>query len=156
MKQVSRNSLLVFKEGATYFGLLADEYDTYLPLNQLSISPHQQNDLLWDFHGKQSKQKGCFTNLAMLFGYADIRFSQSGVIFLKRLSTKESIGLLVNEFITQIVNKKTGFKKTATYLSNNIPPALPQSVFHFIQRHQRKNILVINPEKLRQEYPIVW
>ena len=156
MKQLNQNSLLVFKEETVYFGLLADEYDTYLPLNQLSISPHGQNALLWKFEAKQSRQKGCFTNPAMLFGFKDIKFSQSGIVFIKRLSTKESMGLLMNDFITQIVRKKTGLKTSPVHLNKNLPPTFPKSAFHFIQRHQRKNVLVINPDQLRREFPIVW
>lgn len=156
MNRVSVNSIFVFKEQTHLFGILPTDFYTFLPLNKLWISPVSKDSPLWRFEGESSIQQGYFVHLATLFGFKDIRFSQSGVIFLKQHTKKSYVGIVMNDFLMQIMNRKIGPKTIAIELTKNFPPNLPKSAFHFVQRYKRKNIMVINPEGLLKEYDITW
>jgi hypothetical protein len=156
MNRVNLNSIFVFKEQSHLFGILPTDFNTFLPLNKLWIAPVSNDSPLWKFEGTPSNQQGYFVHLATLFGFKDVRFSQSGVVFLKQHAKNMFVGIVMNDFVMQIVNRNIGPKTIAMELTKNFPPNLPKSAFHFIQRYKRKNIMVINPEGLMKEYKIEW
>jgi hypothetical protein len=156
MKQINSNSLFVFKEQTHFFGIRNSDFDTYFPLNRLWISPTNEKQLLWKFEGRQEKQKGYFIAPGILFGFKDVKLSESSIVFLKKFSHQSSVGLVMNDFYTQIVNTRVGPKVLSTELIKNFPEHLPKSAFHFVKRYKRKNIMVINMEGLLNEYEIEW
>ncbi len=156
MKQIKSDDLFVFKEQMHFFGIRKSDFDNYFPLNQMWISPLDDMQLLWRFESIQGKPKGYFVHPAMLFGFKDVNFSQSSIVFLKKLNHKTSVGLIMNDFYTQIVNGNVGPRLLSTDLVKNFPANLPKNAFHFVKRYKRKNIMVINLEGLVDEYKIEW
>ena len=156
MKKIKSDGLLVFKEQTHLFGIRNSDFDSYFPLNKLWISPSNKEQLLWKFEGKQGKPKGYFVHPAMLFGFKDVKFSQSSIVFLKKLNKNISVGLIMNDFYTRIINGRIGPKVLSTDLVKNFPINLPKAAFHFVKRYKRKNIMVINLEGLIDEFRIEW
>ena len=133
------NGLLVFKEQSYMFGIQARDFDAYIPLNKLAISPLPDSQSVWKFEGNSNGRTGYFVHPAMLFGFRNIRFDQSGILFVRKLSAKTSVGLVLNHYQMSITSKKYGPKPLAPHLIKTFPPELPQSAFEYVQRYKRQD-----------------
>ena len=152
MARSDQKSIFVFREQPHLFGILPGDFDTYLPLEQVSISHDSENPLLWIYEEKQTSKKGYFIHPALLLGFKKITFSKSGILFLKNNTQETDIGILMNDFLMKIVQKKAGSRTLSVDLVKNFPSEFPKRAFRFVQRFKRQNILVINPEGLIKEF----
>jgi hypothetical protein len=152
----SDSDLFVFREQSHLLGILADDFESHLPLNRVWLSHDNDNSPFWKYEDKQTSEKGYFIHPAMLFGFNNMSFCQSSIIFLNRHQDSMNVGILMNEFLMKIIHKKSGNKALAVELVKNFPSVLPKSAFHFVHRFKRKNILVLNPEGLMKEFGLTW
>lgn len=152
-----QNNVYVFKEPPYLLGVTQDDFESHLPLNQAWISPEPNSSNIWRFKTKdRSPRKGFFVHPGALFGFQKVQISNTSVLFLKKLDNEIEIGILMNEFLLQTSNKKAGSKQLSVDFVKNFPEKLPKTAFHFVQRHKRKNVFVINFDGLMDEFTIVW
>ncbi len=144
------SKLLVFRDHSYLFGILPEEYDMHLPLNQVTITQDKQNSDLWFFETKKDNINGQFVHPLALFGFRKYSFSQNSVLFIRNLSHSElpSFGLVMNDFYMQLSERRVEPKKIEPEVVKNFPKHFPKDAFHYVQRYKRKNIFVINPDAL--------
>lgn len=149
--------LFVFREQPYLFGIVNSDFDTYLPLNKVWISPDPETPNIWHFEVKNSaSRKGCFIHPATLFGFGEVQISDSSVLFLKKQDNGMETGILMNDFVMQLSDKKVGLKQYETELVKSFPENLPKSAFRFVQRYKRSNIFVYDVAGIIKEYNIQW
>ena len=152
-----QNNLYVFREHPYLLGVKPDEFESYLPLNKVWISPLSNHSNIWRFEVKNgSIRQGFFIHPGGLLGLQKAQISNYSVLFLKKLSDDIEIGILMNDFLLQIADKKLAPKQLDVNFLKNFPDSLPKPAFHFVQRHQRKNVYVISFDGLIAEYEIKW
>lgn len=156
MTNSNSNHLFVFKEQSLTLGVLPNEFDLVVPLNQYWISQSTTNPKIWKFNRENSSRSGFFVHPASLFGLKEVRFSDRGIAFLKKQSEDKYIGMVLNQYLMKIGVKKLGPKLIAADLVKNLPQNLPKSVFRSVQRFQRKNIFILNFDGILDEYKIDW
>lgn len=150
------NNLLIFREQSYLFGLLPAEFENYLPLDTVWISPFQDSPHIWQYETKESAKKGYFVHPGTLFGFSNLSFSENSVIFLTEIKNKMGFGVLMNGYLTQLSEKVTLQKKMDLELVSNFPDNLPKSAFQYVQRYKRKNVLVLDLKGLIKEFDIEW
>lgn len=149
--------LFVFREQPYLFGIVDSDFDAYLPLNQVWISPDSVTPNIWHFELKNgSSRKGCFIHPATLFGFREVQISNSSVLFLKKQENGMETGVLMSDFVMQLSDKKVGLKQFETDLVKSFPQELPKSAFRFVQRFKRNNIFVFDVAGLLNEFSICW
>lgn len=152
-----QQSLFVFREQPYLFGIESNDFDSYLPLNKVWISPDPVTPNIWHFEVKNSKsRKGYFIHPATLFGFRDVQISNSSVLFLMKLENGMETGILMNDFVMQLSDKKVGLKQYETELVKSFPESLPKSAFRFVQKYKRNNIFVFDVAGLIKEFGIHW
>ncbi len=156
MTESESNNIFVFRERAHLFGVLVDDFESHLPLNRVWVSHNTEDSPFWQFEDQRTSQKGHFIHPATLFGFENLSFSESSVLFLNTQSEKLKVGVLMNEFLMKLINKKSVNRALAVDLVKNFPPALPKTAFKFVHRFKRNNIYVLNPEGLLKEFNLTW
>ncbi|MCP4749709.1 MAG: hypothetical protein GY866_02340 [Proteobacteria bacterium] len=144
------NSLVIFREHNHYFGLFPNDFEQHFSLNKTWISPSEHSPLIWKFEREQSPSEGVFVHLGAVFGYSPANFSQTGHIFMKKVSDQSSMGIFADNLLMKIPKIKTGDKNIDVEKIKNLPPEIPIKAFRFIKRYRRKNIFVIDPLMLFQ------
>lgn len=148
------NELYVFREQNYFFGILPDDFDTFFPLNRVTITPVESSASLWIYEEKKTGEKGFFIHPASFLGFRKLTFSQSSLIFLINRQESRPLGMLMNEFIVNIALKKAFNKNIEIEAVKNFPKSFPKSVFNYIHRYKRANVFVINPTKMMEEFNI--
>jgi len=151
------DSLLIFQENKLHFGMFPDEFEQYFPLNNVWISPEEGKPNIWRFEREKPPMRGKFVHFGSLIGKTPAYFDDTGYIFMKNIPGEFSLGIFIGAVILRIPVKKLRAKKIEIEReSKRIPAQLPKTAFRYIQRFQRKNILIINPLLLFRAYKIIF
>lgn len=149
-----QNKLIIFQESSHLIGINPSDFDSAIQLNAVWISPSATSENVWEFESKDAAWKGCFVHPGTLFGFGKVYFDASSYLFLQKENDDFYIGILMNEFLIQLSEKRTLSKKLEIDLVKNFPAELPKSAFQFVHRYKRKNVLVLHPAGLLETYHI--
>jgi len=148
------NSVVVFQERGLFLGLYPSDFENYFQLNSVWISPSSHSMLVWKYERTKEPQNGSFIHASALLGSSPAVFSQHGYVFEKKITNSLSMGLFLNDITSEIPLKKIG-KKIEIDQVNKLPPDIPQSIFRFVHRVKRRNILIIDPLMLFKAYNVI-
>ncbi len=148
------NSLVIFQERGLLLGLFPSDFETFFQLSSAWISPSNHSMLIWNFERAKEPKKGSFIHAGVLLGNSPATFNEQGYIFIKKINSILTMGLFLNEIVTETPMKKIG-KKIDVDQINKLPPDIPKSIFRFVQRIKRKKIFIIDPLMLFQAYDVI-
>ena len=148
------NSLVIFQERGLLLGLYPSDFETYFQISSAWISPSHHSMLIWNFERVKEPTKGSFIHAGALLGNSPATFNAHGYIFIKKINKLLTLGLFLSEIVSEMPLKKIG-KKIEIDQFNKLPSDIPQSIFRFVQRIKRKNILIIDPLMLFQAYDVI-
>lgn len=148
------NSLVIFQERGLNLGFFPNDFETFFQLSSAWISPSNHSTLIWNFERTKEPQHGSFVHVGALLGNSPATFNEQGYVFLKKINDLITMGLFLNDIITEMPSKKMG-KKIEIDQVNKVPSDIPKSIFRFVQRIKRKNIFVIDPLMLFQAYDVI-
>ena len=135
-------------------GIFPSDFENYFQLSSAWISPSSHSMLVWKYERDKEPKNGNFIHAGALLGSASAIFSQHGYVFVKRINADLTMGLFLNEIISEIPLKRMG-KKVEIDQNHKIPSNIPVSAFRFIHRIKRKNVLVIDPLMLFKAFDVI-
>ena len=135
------DDLIIFREGNAYFGLLAEDFETHIPIDEVKLSPSSFSDTVWSFSDPKTKLEGFLFHLGMVIGQSFTSISHQSYLFIRE----------VNQINLAVMLANYQFRLPANQL-NSLQVKPPHQAFRRLYRYKKLSILLLDPIALYQSY----